>query len=450
MPTLFHDAWKLAIEALCWIELKRMSERLSLLKASEQLGINDFHTMGFAYKLVLETIRRKNLLDHVLNIALKPDSIDYFPPRIRAFLRLYTYEAKVKGGENYERAVNIAGVVRSIIGWRKLQQVEEALGILLGIDLKEMMKGLKDSERVSLKTFQPLWFVDYCFKLLGRQEAIHFLESMISSTPTYIRINTLKLNEERLLEKLSAEGITLKETEDLTHTYEVDRSKIPLVRTHSFKEGLFFIQDKASCLTVEVADPKPGMTILDVCAAPGAKSSYMAQQMENQGTIYSVDYSQRRIRVLKREIKRMGVIIDTPIVGDSFNPLPFQTLKADIVLLDPPCSSTGAFARMPSAKWRLSKRSIRKMAIIQWKMINNCAEFVKKNGHLIYSTCSITLEEDENIIERFLKWNPEFKMSETKPQMGIPGFKGQILSQRLYPHIHRCNGYFIAKLSKQG
>ena len=196
-----------------------MSERLSLLKASEQLGINDFHTMGFAYKLVLETIRRKNLLDHVLNIALKPDSIDCFPPRIRAFLRLYTYEAKVKGGENYERAVNIAGVVRSIIGWRKLQQVEEALGILLGIDLKEMMKGLKDSERVSLKTFQPLWFVDYCFKLLGRQEAIHFLDSMLSSTPTYIRINTLKLNEERLLKKLNAEGITLKETEDLTHLY---------------------------------------------------------------------------------------------------------------------------------------------------------------------------------------------------------------------------------------
>jgi len=154
------------------------------------------------------------------------------------------------------------------------------------------------------------------------------------------------------------------------------------------------------------------------------------------------------MNVWKSEIARMGVENAVPIIADARNQLPF-TVEADMVVLDPPCTSTGAFGKLPSAKWRLTRRSIDRMAEIQWRMINNCAMHVKSGGALVYSTCSITLEENEIIIERFLKWHPEFALAEITPKIGLSGLRGLGKCQRLYPHIHQCNGFFIAKLSKE-
>jgi len=119
-----------------------------------------------------------------------------------------------------------------------------------------------------------------------------------------------------------------------------------------------------------------------------------------------------------------------------------------LVVLDPPCTGTGTFAKQPSAKWRISPKSIEKMAEIQWKMINSCAEKVALGGVLIYSTCSIAVEENEMIIERFLKYYPEFGLAEINPELGLPGLRGLTQCRRLYPYIHHCNGFFIAKLQK--
>jgi len=247
---------------------------------------------------------------------------------------------------------------------------------------------------------------------------------------------------------LENERVTVEKEPRLKHTFRVVKSQKPLVRTLSFCEGLFYIQDKASCLAAEVANPTAGMTVLDVCAAPGAKTTYMAQLMKNRGKIYSVDYSRRRMNVWKRETQRMDVKIATPIVADACNPLPFS-LEADMVVLDPPCTSTGAFSKVPSTKWRLTRRSVVNMAEVQWSMLNNYAEHVKEGGFLVYSTCSVTLEENEMLIERFLKWHSDFALAETLPRIGLSGFRGQIQCQRLYPHLHHCNGFFIAKLVRQ-
>lgn len=446
---LLRDAWALAVEALCWIEVKGLSERLALIEASRQLGIQDANAIGLAHKLVWETVRRQNAIDYMINYLLKPNSINTLHPGVRAFLRIYVYETKFRGNDSYEKAARMARIVRSVLGWRRLKEVEKILGLLLSLKPKEVLKDLSDIEKVSLQMFQPRWFVKYCFKLLGRHGALQYFESTLSNTPTYIRINTLKMSEENLLEKIGGEGIVLEKVEGLKHTYKVVERKQPLVRTSSFRDGLFYIQDKASCLAVEVAAPKAGVTVLEVCAAPGAKTTYLAQLMENRGAIYSVDYSKRRMRIWKREIERMNTKIAHPIIADAYNPLPIRNFKADLVFLDPPCTSTGAFSRAPSAKWRLSKKSMRHMATIQWNMLNNCAEFVKEGGCLVYSTCSITVEENEVLIERFLKWNSEFTLAETKPRIGLSGLRGQTSSQRLFPHIHQCNGFFIAKLVKQ-
>jgi 16S rRNA (cytosine967-C5)-methyltransferase len=270
----------------------------------------------------------------------------------------------------------------------------------------------------------------------------------VNPPPTYIRLNTLRASQEEILEKLAMEDVKLEKVELLKHAYKVTGAKHPLARTASFQEGLFYIQDKASCYAAEVADPKPEMTVLDVCAAPGAKTTYLAQFMQNQGLICSVDYSVRRMQTWRQEVSRMGVKIAAPVIADARSSLPFAA-EADIVILDPPCTSTGAFGKLPSAKWRLTPHSIERMADVQWQIINNCAEKVKAEGVLAYSTCSVTVEENEMIIERFLKWHPEFSLAEINPKIGLPGLRGLTKCQRLYPHIHQSNGFFIAKLQKE-
>jgi 16S rRNA (cytosine967-C5)-methyltransferase len=141
----------------------------------------------------------------------------------------------------------------------------------------------------------------------------------------------------------------------------------------------------------------------------------------------------------------MGVQIAMPIIADACHPPPLN-LQADIVVLDPPCTSTGAFGKLPSTKWRLTRRSVDKMAEIQWQMLDSYAENVKQGGTLVYSTCSITVEENEMLIERFLKRHAEFSLVETRPKIGLLGLRGLEKCQRLYPHIHQCNGFFLAKL----
>ncbi len=143
----------------------------------------------------------------------------------------------------------------------------------------------------------------------------------------------------------------------------------------------------------------------------------------------------------------MCVSIAQPLIADCRSLLPVD-VQADVVILDPPCTSTGVFGKLPSAKWRLTPNSIQKMADIQWKIINNAAEKVKPGGNLTYSTCTITTEENEVIIKRFLEKHTNFQLTVIEPNFGVPGLLGLEKCRRLYPHIHRSNGFFIAKLRK--
>ena len=451
MKTLLKDAWTIAIETLSWIEMQKLSERMALARTVKQLGIGNPNAVRYAYGLAVETIRRKNLIDKFVNSVIKPKTISEFSMGVQAFLRLYVYQTRIakRWTEiDIEEAERIAKLGRAILGWKTLREVEPILGFLLTSKLEPVLKAANDEQKVGLQTFHPTWFVKYCFNLLGRSEAITFLEGSVNPPPTYIRLNTLRSSEDEILTRLEAEGVKLEKVELLKHAYKILSTKQPLMGTASFQEGWFYVQDKASCFAAEVADPKPTMTVLDVCAAPGAKTTYLAQLMQNNGVICSLDYSIRRMQVWKKEVVRMGVKIAQPVIADARVSLPFGP-EADIVVLDPPCTSTGAFGKFPSAKWRLTSRSIEKMAEIQWQMINNCAEKAKTGGVLTYSTCSITVEENEMIIERFLKWHPEFSLTEINPKLGLPGLRGLNKCQRLYPHIHQSNGFFIAKLLKK-
>ncbi len=447
---MLKDAWTVAIETLSWMEMQRLSEHLAFAKTTRQLGVKDPNALRYAYGLVVETTRRRNLIDKFVDAVVAPKKIGDYNLGVQSFLRLYVYQTRIAknwGKINLEEAQHIASMGRSILGWQTLREVERYLGFLLTRQLEPILNAAGDEERVSLETFNPSWFVKYCFSLMGREEAIAFLQGSMNPPPTYIRVNTLAATEEAIVQKLDSEEVKL-EPLPLKCTFKVLQTKQPLNSLSSYKEGLFYIQDKASCFATEAADPKEGSIVFDVCAAPGAKTTFLAQLMQNNGAIYSVDFSARRMQTWKRETSRMGTKIAEPIIADACATLPFAG-EADLVVLDPPCTGTGIFAKQPSAKWRITPKSIGKMAEIQWQMIGSCAEKVAAGGVLIYSTCSITVEENEMIIERFLKERPDFRLIDIEPKIGLPGLRGLSQCQRLYPHIHQCNGFFIAKLRKE-
>ncbi len=430
--------------------MQKLSEHLALARTIKQLNVKNPNAIRYAYGLVVETTRRKNLIDKYINTAIAPKQIGEFNMGLQAFLRLYVYQTRTaKGWQkfSYQEASNIAGMGRNILGWEVMREIEGYLGLLLTQKMEPIMAAASDEEQLSLKTFHPLWFVQYCIGLFGRQEAEAFLYGSMRAPPVYIRVNTLKELEEDIVAKLKEEQVTLEKAAPLENVYHVVETKQPLNSLPSYQAGLFYIQDKASCFAAQVTNPLPGSTLFDVCAAPGAKTTNLAQLMDNEGSITSVDFSARRLTSWKKEIERMGVINAEPVLADATQPLPLDG-EADTVVLDPPCTSTGVFAKQPSAKWRLTPKSLAKMAEIQWQMICNCAEKVASGGTLTYSTCSITLEENECIIERFLKEHPDFKLVDIEPKIGVPAFKGLTQCQRLYPHLQGCNGFFIAKLQR--
>lgn len=434
---------------MSWIELQNINEKLALNKTVKQLGITDPSALGLAHRLVYETMRRKNYLDTIINQALAPQLISDYELGMRAFLRLYTYRTRIEHkGNVYKEAVEIARTGRSILGWQTLQPIEKALGTLLSLEAKNVYEHVSDEEKVALQTCHPAWFVKYCFKLFGRDEAIKLLESSQNPLPTYISVNTLKAQEEKIIETLQNEGVPVEKVLGINHVYTVTETKHSLTSTRSFKDGFLSIQDKASSLAVEIAAPEPNMTVFDVCAAPGAKTTHLAMLMQNKGAVYSLDYSRRRMKVWKHNVAHKGVENASPVIANACKPLPFNK-TADLVFLDPPCTNTGVFARIPSGKWRLTPQSIPRMAAMQWQMLKNCAESVSAGGFLVYSTCSISVEENEMQIERFLRLYPEFRLVETKPWIGLPGLRDLAKCQRLYPHIHGCNGFFVAKLQKE-
>jgi 16S rRNA (cytosine967-C5)-methyltransferase len=447
---LLKEAWTVAIETLSWMEMRRLSEPLAFARTVRQLGVDNPDSLRLAHMLVSETVRRQNFIDRFINNAMRPATIDEHSLGLQAFLRLYVYQtrlAKDWSRPDLGEAESIAGLARSILGWKTLLKVEPFLGFLLTQKRETVFVGATDEERVALKTFHPTWFVKYCFRLFGRGQTLALLEANMQPPPTYLRVNTLKAEENQILEKLFEEGVRVEKVEQLHYLYKITASKRPITTTATFKEGLIYIQDKSSCFTVEAANPQPSATVLDVCAAPGTKTTYLAQLMRNNGTILSIDYSKRRMSVWKKEVAHVGAEIAQPIIADARFALPFKE-EADVLILDPPCTSTGTLGKTPSAKWRLAPRSLDRMSELQWQMLNNCADQVKLEGTLIYSTCSITVEENEIIIERFLKWHPEFSLAEIRPKIGSSGLRGLEKCQRLYPHIHQCNGVFIAKLSK--
>ncbi len=444
-----RNAVALAIEALSWMEHEGLSERAAFARAAKQLHVTKADELKTAQWLVLETSRRRNFIDHLIQGAagghIELSSLQH---GLSSFLRLFCYWAKFhetsRGG-----VVRILQAARSVLGWKDLHPIEPLFGRMLAVDPAEALAKLSSDEALALSLFHPAWFLSACTFILGRSAALKLMLRNFAPAPSYIRINTLRGDEETSLREIEKAGIEAKPVEHLPLTFRVLSSRRPIVRTEPYRAGRITIQDKASVLASLVAAPRPGESILDLCAAPGAKTAHLAELMQNKGAIYSIDKSSARMSLWRREMSRLGVEIGHPLLADASKPLPIDS-KAEVVVLDPPCSNTGTFWRTPSTKWRMTRERVHRLAATQSVMLENASRFVCAGGTLVYSTCTILAEEDEHVVNRFLRLNPDFESISSIPEVGMQGLYGLNTCQRLYPHLHDCNGHFLAKMRRAG
>ena len=429
------------MEALSWVELQGMNEDAALRKTLKQLRVEDRGVAGEAGELLYAVSTRRNALDCLINQALEPGDVDGLDVGLRSFLRLYAYMVHYGGGSG-AKAHGFAEHIRGVLGRRAFKAVEEAIDL---IPHQRIPWGsLSRVEALAYENFLPTWFVDYVCANFEKGIAADLMSP--DETRKYVRINTLRGGESPI-PGLEAMGFRFSAVPGIRHAHRVLGGSVGLTDTAPYREGGLILQDKASMLVGEVAAPRPGNVVLDLCAAPGVKTSHLAQLMGNRGRIVSVDVNAGRLASWGRLMERMGVTIAEPVLGDASRADGLPDVGADLVLLDPPCSGTGTFNSIPSTKWRVTRASIDEYAALQGRLIENAAAHVRPGGVLVYSTCSVSVEENEGVVGGFLGGHPGFRLVEAGPRLGAPGLRGLVEAQRLYPKTHGCEGFFIARLA---
>ncbi len=258
------------------------------------------------------------------------------------------------------------------------------------------------------------------------------LKALNVPAETILRVNTLKISKEELIEKLAEERIETATIKGYNDALKLTFKK-NVFKTQAFKEGLFEIQDASSQLVAEALDAKQGMKVIDACAGAGGKTLHIASKMQNKGNIIALDIFEWKLMELKRRAKRAGAFNITTKVIDDNKILKRLYNSADAVLIDAPCSGTGVLRRNPDAKWKLNEDFINRMIVLQAELLQSSAKMVKNGGTLVYATCSILPSENREQIDKFLSQNNEFQL---------------ISMQEYFPSECKFDGFFIAKLKK--
>jgi 16S rRNA (cytosine967-C5)-methyltransferase len=230
----------------------------------------------------------------------------------------------------------------------------------------------------------------------------------------------------------------------------------PVSELPFLKRGFYVIQDEASQLVTSILGPKPGERILDACAAPGGKTTHMAQKMGNQGEIHALDLSKGKLELIEEICERLGIGIVSLLRGDAAASLPLSKgLVFDRVLADVPCSGFGTLRKNPDLKWRREEKDIQRLSELQLSILANLSGYVKEGGVLTYSTCTVFHEENEDVVQKFLGGHPEFRLDQIEKVASA-----LIADDKLLPFIHNgylktfpptneMDGFFVARLRKE-
>jgi 16S rRNA (cytosine967-C5)-methyltransferase len=395
----------------------------------------DPRDLALATQLAFGTVQRVATLDHVIATLAgrAPEKLD---PPVLAALRLGVFQltfldripAHAAVGESVELAKadapRGAGLVNAVLR----RAAREA---------RTLVQELPDRTpaEAALAHSHPEWIAALWFDALGAPDARALMAANNEPAEAVVRANTLKIAPETLLERIPAhaDGDAL----ILDAPFDVFGSP-------EWESGLLMPQSRAAMAVSRLLDPQPGERVLDLCAAPGGKTTHLAALMANQGEIVAVERHPGRADALRRTAARMGADIVDVRTGDAAEP---QTTTFDRVLVDPPCSDLGTLASRPDARWRKAGRPP-ELARLQARILTAGAAAVKAGGTLVYSTCTISPEENERVVASFLEANDDFEADDLGSR--VPVWKHPNMPHHLQtlPHRDRTDGFFIARLKR--
>ena len=291
----------------------------------------------------------------------------------------------------------------------------------------------------------PEWLVKEFILSLGEEETAQLLAADNSQPPTAVMVNTTRTTAEELKTMLEDDHVEAEPHPWLENCLLLHRTG-DLERLEAFQQGLFYVQDPASRLSVLAAGAKPGMKVLDCCAAPGGKSFAAAIAMENQGEIVSCDLHPHKKKLIQAGAYRLGLTIISPKTADGKVFRPEWENAFDLVLVDAPCSGLGVIRKKPDIRYK-DPAPLADLPAVQLDILRNAARYVKPGGTLMYSTCTLLYRENGEVVETFLAENNSYK-AEAFP---LPGPVGLVQggSVTLWPHRHGTDGFFISKMRRE-
>ena len=392
------------------------------------LNENEATSAPFVCALVYGVIERKITIDFFLSKFLT-QPIKKLNPQVLTILRMGVYQIK------FMDKVPDSAAVNESVKLSKKVKCSFASGlinsILRKISSNDIQLPITDNKiyDLSIKYSCPESLVEHYVNDYGYIQAENILSSSLGSAPLFVRVNTLKVSVDELIFQLEQESVIAKKVENNKASLEITNGSA--FKTECYKKGYFHAQDLASQTCIDSLNPQENEIVFDLCSAPGGKSFTIAEKMNNKGKIYSFDLYEHKIKLINDGANRLGIdIIDAQIWDASvFNP---QLPTADKVLCDVPCAGLGVIRRKPEIKYK-DFTFVDKLCDLQYNILNNASLYVKENGVLVYSTCSLSKKENENICERFLSEHSDYKSDEMVT---------------LIPHKD-SDGFFFAKFIKE-
>ncbi|HEX8236778.1 MAG TPA: 16S rRNA (cytosine(967)-C(5))-methyltransferase RsmB [Abditibacteriaceae bacterium] len=417
-------------------------------------ALNDLHlpaeAQGFARELVAGVCRTQSRLDHTIAPLLKKRLSKLDAP-VRAALRLAAYERCVLDTphsalvDEYAEAMRAAHL-RSAVGF------VNAVARRLPAEFIPSPDANKNAVAfLSTEYSHPTWIVERWLRHLGFEACAALCQSNNTIAPLHLRVNTLKTTRERVLDSLRERGLDARAGALSIDAVVVERGEESLGSPQHWPEwqsGWILAQDEAAQCVARLAHPHEGDTIVDACAAPGGKTTHLAQMMKDTGTVLACDLAPGRLKLVRENAQHLGLKCIETRAGD-FLELASNLPKADLVLLDAPCLGTGTWRRRPDARWRKTKQQLGELVVLQRKLLNAAALVVKPGGVLVYSTCSLESEENEDQAHWFLEQHDSWSFATSEMEEPLRVLKSLDGVLQTWPHLHDCDGMFAAKFQRQ-
>lgn len=321
-------------------------------------------------------------------------------------------------------------------------------------DYEELFNIEDRMERISKIYSIPLWIIKELSKQLDMNEIEEIAKFSNFKPKVSIRINKLKIKKEGLIKKLEKRNIKIEQ--GLLEDFLILENIKNIEEMPEFKQGEFTVQDETAGLISTILDPKSQDIVLDACSSPGGKTTYLSEMMKNQGKIEAWDIHEHRIKLVENTAKRIGITNVKVNVKDASVYDKKYEEKFDKILLDVPCLGIGVLKRKPDIKWQKNESDIEEITSVQKQILESCSKYLKKGGILVYSTCSILKEENEDIINNFLENNKNFEIEEINleknEKIRNKKFFKKYQKKDKYLQVYQnkyTDGFFICKLKKK-